>query len=352
MPSPPLPREDLDQVLVHTRSLWGEARGQTFFITGGTGFFGLWLLESFADANDTLQLGMRAVVLTRDPVAFAQKAPHLMARDDLVFHTGDLHTFIFPAGRFDVLIHSAADTAVWTKGALLDGLMDSIVTGTRHLLDFAASASVRNFLLVSSGAVYGSQPPELLRVPEAHDGGPDPLLTAAAWAEGKRVAEHMCAVHANRHGYALKIARCFAFVGPHLPLDVRYAIGNFIGDVISGRPIRVSGDGTAVRSYLYTSDLAVWLWTILFRGAPGRAYNVGSPTGVSIGELAREVGVVLGSPHPVEIAMSPRPGRRVDRYLPDVSRATSELQLECRVPLGAAIRKTAEWYGWRDPAKA
>ena len=120
---------------------------------------------------------------------------------------------------------------------------------------------------------------------------------------------------------------------------------------MAGRPIRITGEGTAVRSYLYASDLAVWLWTILFRGAPGRAYNVGSPAGVSIGELALEVGAVLGATQPVQLGAVARPSRRIERYVPDVRRAADELQLECRVPLGAAIRKTAEWSGWCDPAK-
>jgi nucleoside-diphosphate-sugar epimerase len=338
---PPLPVDDLDHVLAHTGKLWAGARGARFFITGGTGFFGTWLLESFARANDTMGLGMHATVLTREPAAFAQKAPHLAARGDLAFHQGDLRTFAFPAGRFTHLIHAAADTAVWTKNESAAGLIERISAGMRHLLDFAAAAGVRNFLHVSSGAVYGPQPAALTHVPEDYPGLADPLPAGAAWAEGKRVAEQLCLAHAAKHGYSLKIARCFAFVGPHL--DENYAIGNFIRDALNGRPIQVTGDGTPHRSYLYAADLAIWLWTLLFAGAPGRAYNVGSPAGLSIAEAARAVAAASGEALPVKISAAPAAGAPLNRYVPAVERAGTELGLRAWIPLDEAIRKTLAW---------
>lgn len=344
VPVKPLPADDLDHVLAHTRELWFEARGQSFFITGGTGFFGIWLLESFAHANDALALGMRAVVLTRDPEAFAQKAPHLTGRVDLEFVQGDLRTFAFPAGRFDHLVHAAADTGVWTQERIAPDVIDGVVAGTRRMLDCAAQIGVKNLLLVSSGVVYGPQPDTLPLVPEEYLGGPDPLLIESAWGEAKRVTEYLCAVHAARHGYALKVARCFSFVGPHLPLEVRYAVGNFLRDALAGDPITVRGDGAPVRSYLYAADLAVWLWTILFRGQASRAYNVGSDRALTIGELAGVVRQEMKQNVGVEIERVAVPGRPGSRYVPAIARARGELGLRVWTHLDEAIRKTAAWH--------
>src|SRR6266699_1485011 len=101
----PVPREDLEHVLAHTRELWEELRGNRIFITGGTGFFGCWLLESFAWANDKLDLHAAAVVLTRNAEAFRTKAPHLADHPAIRLHTGDICSFDFPSGSFSHVIH-------------------------------------------------------------------------------------------------------------------------------------------------------------------------------------------------------------------------------------------------------
>jgi nucleoside-diphosphate-sugar epimerase len=339
----PIPPEDLAHVLAHTRELWAEARGKSFFITGGTGFFGMWLLESFAHINDTLALGMHAVVLTRDAAAFTRKAPHLGGRADLQFIQGDVRSFDFPPGRFDYVIHAATEASAKLNEEAPQEMLDAIIGGTRRVLDFAARCGVKKLLLTSSGAVYGKQPSALTHMSEDYLGAPDPLLPGSAYGEGKRVSEHLCAVHARQHGYQVKIARCFAFVGPHLPLDGTFAMGNFIRDAMRGETIRVAGDGTPMRSYLYASDLAVWLWTLLFKAPSARAYNVGSDEDLSIKQLAETVSATLATGSGVNMAQPPDAGRPVSRYVPSVKRAQTELGLISTITLPEAIRRTASW---------
>jgi nucleoside-diphosphate-sugar epimerase len=342
--SPPLAREDLAHILDHTRELWEEARGKSFFITGGTGFFGMWLLESFGHINDALGLGARATILSRDPVSFAQKAPHLTSRRDLTFIQGDIRDFDFPEENFDYLIHAATEASAKLNREAPNEMLDAIVAGMRRVLEFAAQASVKKFLFTSSGAVYGPQPSELTHVPEDYRGAPDCLDPASAYGEGKRVAELIAAIHAKHHGTEIKIARCFAFIGPHLPLDTHFAIGNFLRDAIAGIPIRIGGDGTPYRSYLYAADLAVWLWTILFKGKSLRPYNVGSEEDLPISILASTVNQALGSSSTVEIARSPDPGSPPSRYVPAVGRARNELELVSGISLSEGLRRTHRWH--------
>lgn len=340
-PVKPLPVEDLEHVLQHTRDLWQEACGASFFITGGTGFFGMWLLESFAFINDALGLGMHASILTRSPEAFAVKAPHLAKRTDLHFVRGDVRDFEFPAGTFTHVIHAGT-----TSSAPVEPLemFDTIVQGTRRVLEFAASHGTTKFLFISSGAVYGKQPPEMTHIPEDYCGAPDPMDPAAAYGEGKRAAEMQCALMSRKHGFEAKIARCFAFVGPHLPLDAHFAIGNFIRDAMAGGPIRVAGDGTPYRSYLYSADLAIALWTILFRGASLRAYNVGSDESLSIREVAQVVKEACSIQLEVIVAQKNDGSKPPSRYVPCVKRAEHELGLRPQRRLSDLIRQTVAWH--------
>jgi dTDP-glucose 4,6-dehydratase len=343
---------DLDHVLAHTEKLWEDLRGQRLFITGGTGFVGRWLLESFLWANDRMQLGAEAVVLSRNPEKLARTSPHLLGERALSFWSGDMSDFAFPPGDFSHVIHAATEDHAGHREAVT--VLERNLQGTRRALELARQRGARRFLFTSSGAVYGRQPDDVTHLSEDAVCSPDPMNTRAGYGHGKRVSEWLAAVYADEYGLEVTIGRLFAFAGPYLPLDANYAVGNFVRDALHGGPIRVRGDGTPYRSYLYAADLAVWLWTLLFRGPSKRPYNVGSDAALTIAELAQLVASVIAPQAPVVIAQRPNAGAEVERYVPSIDRARSELGLQCRVDLRSALLCMAAWHQMHhhEPASA
>lgn len=334
-----LPSQDLNHILDHTRDLWDELRSERIFITGGTGFFGCWLMESFLWANDHLNLDSHITVLTRSPDSFRNKVPHLAGHEAVTVIKGDVRTFEFPSGTFSHVIHAATDASAKlnTENPLL--MLDTIVDGTRHTLDFAKECSAKKLLLTSSGAVYGKQPSDMTHIPEDYPGAPDPSDPKSAYGIGKRMAEHLCTLYSSTN-LEMKIARCFAFVGPYLPLDTHFAIGNFIRDALNGGPIIIKGDGTPRRSYLYAADLAIWIWTILFNGQPLRPYNVGSDESLSIAEVAQCLAEQFQSKPAIHILKKHDLLKPIERYVPDTSRAKNELELNVIFSFADAIRRS------------
>lgn len=328
---------DLEEILDRCEQQFRRIAGERIFVTGGTGFVGRWLLEALRFADKRLSLGLKVVVLSRDPEAFAQIDPSLAASPTFTWWRGDVRDFLQPSGSFSLIIHAATPASERFNREQPLAMFDTIVGGTRHVLEFASKAGANACLLTSSGAVYGRQPSTLAHVDEAYGGGPDPTSPVSAYAEGKRAAEFLAAVS----GVPVKIARGFAFVGPYLPLDAHFAAGNFIRDVVAGRPIEIRGDGTPLRSYLYAADLVAWLLVILLDGAPNRPYNVGSDKSVSIKELANTVAEVAGGAE--VIIRQPPSGAPAERYVPSVTRARSELGLEVWTPLAEAFRRSITW---------
>jgi nucleoside-diphosphate-sugar epimerase len=333
-------KDDLEHIIKYAGDVLEEFRDKKVFITGGTGFFGIWILESLASANAKLNLNMEVVVLTRNIENFKRKASHIVSNKSFSFIEGDVKNFKYPRQKFNYIIHAATDSVIKYDNINSISAFDDIVEGTRHVLDFAINCEASNILYVSSGAVYGRQPANLSHVSEDYMGVPDLTSLKSVYAEAKRTAEMLCTLYSNKYNVPVKIARCFAFVGPYLPLDKHFAIGNFILNLTENKPIIIKGDGTPVRSYLYVSDLVIWLLTILIKGKNCYPYNVGSEEEVSIEKLAGIIVKYAKIPLDVEIKTKKSDLNIIDRYVPSTKRAQKELGLKQIIDLESSIYKT------------
>ena len=310
-----------------------------FLVTGGTGFFGKALLRHYS--SQEFVSSSEIVVLSRNPDLFLASYPEFIGHSSITFLQGDIQQRdSLPWGNsFTHVLHAATESTIGPSLTLLQRY-DQIVDGTRNILDLAVTTGARRFLLTSSGAIYGPQPADLTAFPEDWPGSPPLAELSTAYGQAKRAAEHLCALVGEQHGLETVVARCFAFVGADLPLNVHFAIGNFIRDALTADAINVAGDGSPLRTYLHQSDLAHWLFILLERGRPGQAYNVGSDEVISISALAHLVRDILAPHKPVHILGQPDPGAARNRYVPDIHKAQRDLGLNVTIPLADAIRRT------------
>ena len=337
---PVLP-EDQDTILARPE-IWEPLRDARVLLTGGTGFVGKWLLCALIAADEALALGVQVTVLTREPADFAASYPSLAAARAVRLLHGDVRSVAWPSGQYDYVIHGAASSDAVLYEERPQEAFDVIVEGTRRVLEMARRAGAGRLLHLSSGAVYDPPPPSA-GFAEDSPLGPLAPMEASAYHAGKREAEALVN-DAEDCGMHITIARLFAFVGPFLPLDKHFAIGNFVGDALDGRTIRVRGDGSPVRSYLYGADMAVWLSVLLADPrAEGEVFNVGSQRGMTIRSVAGTVADASASGCGVEVTGGEATGAG-SVYLPDTRKARSILALEETVPLAEGVRRTMRWH--------
>ncbi len=321
-------------------------RERTLLLTGGTGFFGRAILRYLVRAKSEHRDPFASVtVLTRSPEAFMTRYPEFSELPWLEYLKGDILSgmdSLLPGRTFTHVLHAAADSTTGPRMGAIERY-DQIVQGTRNVLDFAMNAGASRFLFTSSGAVYGGQPVDMPRIPESCTGMGDPMLPENTYGVAKRTAEHLCALYGQKYAMEITVARCFAFVGPDLPLDVHFAIGNFIRDALTEPEIVVMGNGSPLRSYLYQDDLAEWLLEMLDRGRAFAAYNVGSDAAISIADLAHLVRDIVAPNKPVRIMGDPLADEKQrNLYIPDIGLARKELGLDVRVSLTDAIIRTLD----------
>jgi len=310
------------------------------FLTGGTGFFGKSLIKYWTNELNSNCGFDEVVILTRDPELFVENEPWVTSLKWLKLVKGDVCNLnSYPRGeRFTHVIHAATES---TNGPLLDSIdcFDQIIDGTRNALDFSRMVDAEKFLLTSSGGVYGNADNN---TPFSEDfiGGPDPLVSANAYSVAKKTSEHLTSLYCSQYGLNTVVARCFAFVGEDLPLNAHFAIGNFIKDALFEDSIIVKGNGEGVRSYLYQYDLARWLVTILSKGTPNRAYNVGSDNPISIKDLSYLVRDIISPKKEVIFQRTISSAR--NWYVPNVNRAKDELGLTVRYNLRDSIERVVK----------
>src|SRR5450830_28351 len=313
-------------------------------VIGGTGFVGTWIAEMVAALNDEYQFGIKLTLMSRSTDQFASRLPHLANRTDVQLIKSDVRQLgQFPMDA-DWVIHAAANPDVRTHASNPLDTASVIVEGTMSVMRTAERLGrLKKLLYLSSGLVCGSQSTSVDGLAENAQGAPAPDASFM-YPNAKRFAETVCSAARAQSRIPVLVARPFSFIGPYQSLDTPWAQTTFLSDALRGHSIRVLGDGQVVRSYLYGSDAAYWFLRILTAGQSGDVVNVGSPVGISLQDLAKEVARNFEPSPDIMFNTAPRSAGRLAKLLPDTTHAQNEYGLSVFTPLDEAVKLTVQWH--------
>lgn len=310
---------------------------KTLLVIGGTGFFGKSILDAFSRGLLQPWDVTHIIVMSRNTQVLQQETPQLIAKDVTLLSADITTTDSLPYA--DFVIHAAASTDVRDYISRPESEKNNIQAGTYNYCELAKNFHRKSKIVyISSGAVYGVQLPSIDQLDELIK--PNDLSHMDAgkqdYAAAKQDAE-LAITQLSFDGLNVSIARCFAFVGCWLPRDQHFAIGNFIGDVLSKRPIIVKAKHQVYRSYMYADDLVEWLMTIADHSSTEcPTYNVGSDQAILVGDLAKELSKCYDVPVEVPLISEVK----IDRYVPSINKAKAELGLYLKHDLISSIHET------------
>lgn len=281
----PVVTEDM-QAIHASRRDWQRFAGKSVLVTGASGFLASYLVEFFCWLNEQGgQEPLTVYALGRDARKLESKFAHLHGRPDLVPLVRDVCEPLTAPGRIDFIVHAASPAS--PRQYLHDpvGTAKANSLGTLNLLELARATDAR-LLFMSSGTVYG-QGTGTAAIRETDFGPQDPLDPRACYAEGKRMAEALCAAYSREYGVHASIARISHTYGPGVALDDGRVFADFVADVQAGRDITLCSDGMDSRPFCYVADATAAFLTLMLQGESGAAYNVGMDREITILDLAR-----------------------------------------------------------------
>jgi len=317
---------------------------QHLAVTGGTGFLGTWIAETVAALNDEYKLRITLDLYARNVIDWARKYPHLSNRSDIRLKTQDVRSPFEFSRTTNFVVHAAGipNNRVHSSDPLR--VYQTTVTGMNYVLDAASQLDGLNRLINVSSCLVNGTPNRSGPLAET-DYFPMPSgQLHAVYVEAKRVAECLTTVYRSQFRMPISTVRPFTFAGPYQELDRPWALNNFLRDVLTGNEIRIHGDGSARRSYLYGSDAAWWTLAAMINGKDGAIYNLGSSTPVTHLELVKLFGDRVNPNSRVVLNTSPLKEGRQDDLFPNLNKTMNGLGVSETCTLISTIDKTWRWY--------
>lgn len=322
--------------------LLDELKNQKLLIAGGTGFMGSWIAEFIAFLNDNHQFNTSVVILSRNTDSFKDEKKHLATRSDIQFISRDIRNINELPPDISYIIHAAASPDNRNHVSNPIETIATITKGTDNLIDSAFKLlNLKKILYLSSGQVYGKNPIQKELISESDFGSFDCNKITAIYPEAKRLAEATCCAYSSQYKIPIVIARPFSFIGPYQSLSKPWAINNFINDALNNKTIRIIGNGEPIRSYMYPADLVVWILKILISGKINTAYNIGSPFGISLKDVAEKIVHIAQTKVNIDIKFN---NNDSSHYVPDITLCENDLGLKINYDVEDTIRRSIAWF--------
>lgn len=295
-----------------------------YVVTGGNGFIGQALVRKLLD------LGKKVKILDINEPPFTHKNLTFSKKSILE----DLHSDLKGC---DVLIHLAAVLGVENSDKHPLKTLEVNLIGSRNVFQTAVDCGVKQVLYASSSEVYG-EPREL---PIKEDTVKGPVST---YGVSKLAAEMYALAHQSEGKTDFFIVRFFNVYGPgQLP---QWVMSIFIKNVIEGKPPKVFGEGNQTRCFTYVDDSVNGIITVLEKGKPGEAYNIGNDRQTTILELAQLI--IKGSgknlqPEIVDFGEQTRLKEREINYRQPDNSKIKMLGWKPQVLVEEGLKRTYEW---------
>jgi UDP-glucuronate decarboxylase len=218
--------------------------------------------------------------------------------------------------------------------------MKTSFMGSYNLLGLAKRTKAKIFQ-ASTSEIYGD--PFVHPQPESYWGNVNPLGPRACYDEGKRAAETLFMDYNRQHNVDVRVARIFNTYGPRMSVDDGRVVSNFIVQALQGLPLSVYGEGTQTRSFCYVDDLIDGILTLMESTSSGsQPVNLGNPHEVTVRRLAEQIQRLTGSTS--RILNLPLPVDDPQQRQADITRATSILGWEPKIPLEQGLQKTIAYF--------
>jgi nucleoside-diphosphate-sugar epimerase len=304
------------------------------FVTGAAGFIGSHLTTALLDRGAEVT-GLDCFtdyyprVVKEANLAVNAGRPGFHFVDGSLQHT-DLAALL--AGKTHVF-HLAAQAGVRKSwGADFRVYTEQNVDSTQRLLEACVGRGLHRFVYASSSSVYGDN----VSIPMREDALPQPV---SPYGVTKLAAEHLCHLYFVNHQVPTTSVRYFTVYGPRQRPDM--AFHRFIKAAIKGRPVTLYGDGEQTRDFTYVTDAVAATVAAGDKGVPGRAYNVGGGSRVSVNRLFEIIGRIHGSP----LAIRREPSQKGDMRdtFADSSLARQDLGFAPRVSLEEGLEAEYRW---------